>query len=484
MPVHLSESRTVRQMGKLYEKVAEQITDLVDKGVYNYGEKVPSVRHLSRELEVSTTTVVEAYRLLEDQGVLEARPKSGHFVASHQPDVAQPRTLCPNPETAVPVSVADMVIKVMDDNQRPDYVCLGGADAAPDLIPTRRIQKAVSRALNDERSLVSYDIAPGCFELRLAAAKMAVAAGCHLSPDEILLTNGCQEALTLCLRAVCRVGDVVAIESPTFYGQLQAIEMLGLRVLEIPSDPTEGMSLDALLLALDQMPVRAVLVTPSHNNPTGSCMSTDNRRELVEILSQAEVPLIEDDVYGDLGYGSHRIPAARSFDREGNVLYCSSLSKTLAPGYRLGWTAAGRYQQEVQKLKTLTNLASPSVLALGLAYYLQGNSYDRCLRSLRREYARRTRAMREAVLSHFPRGTRVSDPRGGYVLWVELPRKINTLELYPLARERGVIYAPGPLFSAGKRYKHCLRLNAATWTPREERAIATLGELFKSGSDR
>jgi DNA-binding transcriptional MocR family regulator len=465
-------------MTKLYEKVAEQIHDLVDKGVYNYGEKVPSVRHLSRELDVSTTTVVEAYRLLEDQGVLEARPKSGHFVAHHQPDVGQPRLRCPKPDTAIPVTVADMVLKVMEDNQRKDLICLGWADAASDLLPARRLRKAVSRALAEEQTLVGYDPPPGCFELRGAIAKMAVAAGCHLSPDEILLTNGCQEALTLCLRAVCKVGDVVAIESPTFYGQLQAIEMLGLRVLEIPSDPTEGMSLDALLLALDQMPVRAVVATPSHNNPTGSCMSGDSRRELVEILAQAEVPLIEDDVYGDLGYGSRRIPAARSFDREGNVLYCSSLSKTLAPGYRLGWTAAGRYQQEVYKLKFLTNLASPSALALGMAYFLQGNSYDRCLRTLRREYARRTRAMREAVLAQFPAGTRVSNPRGGYVLWIELPRQIRTLDLYNQAKERGVVYAPGPMFSAGNRYKHCLRLNAALWTEREEEAVSILGELF------
>ncbi|MFA5504634.1 MAG: PLP-dependent aminotransferase family protein [Vulcanimicrobiota bacterium] len=467
-------------MAKLYEKVAEQISDLVSKGVYNYGERVPSVRHLSRELEVSTTTVVEAYRLLEDQGVLEARPKSGHFVSTHQPDVARPRTKCPNPETPVPVSIAELLIKVMEDHQRTDLICLGGADAAPDLIPAKRIQKAVNVALSETRSLTHYDAPLGCFELRLAAAKMAVAAGCHFSPDEILLTNGCQEALTLCLRAVCQVGDVVAIESPTFYGQLQAIEMLGLRVLEIPSDPVEGMSLDALLLALDQMPVRAVVATPSHNNPTGSCMSAEHRRELVEIVTQAGIPLIEDDVYGDLGYGSRRIPAARSFDREGNVLYCNSLSKTLAPGYRLGWTAAGRYHQEVQKLKTLTNLASPSVLALGLSYYLQGNSYERCLRTQRREYARRTRAMREAVLTHFPQGTRVSDPRGGYVLWVELPRRIDALALYPQAREAGIVYAPGPMFSAGKRYKHCLRLNAATWSHQERQAVETLGALFRA----
>lgn len=467
-------------MSKLYEQVAEQITDLVQKGVYNYGERVPSVRHLSGELDVSTTTVVEAYRLLEDQGVLEARPKSGYFVSLHRPDTTHPTARCPAPDAAIPVSVAELVIKVMEDNQRKDLICLGGADVAPDLMPVRRLQKAVNRALADEDSLLRYDIAPGCFELRLALSKMAVAAGCHFSPDEILLTNGCQEALTLCLRAVCKVGDVVAIESPTFYGQLQAIEMLGLKALEIPSDPIEGMSLDALILALDQMPVRAVVATPSHNNPTGSCMSAENRKELVDLLAQAGVPLIEDDVYGDLGYGSKRVPAARSFDREGNVLYCNSLSKTLAPGYRLGWTVAGRYQAEVQKLKTLTNLASPSVLALGLAYFLQGNSYDRVLRGLRREYARRVRAMRESVLLHFPSGTKVSDPRGGYVLWVELPRRFRTLDFYPRALAQGIVYTPGPVFSAGRRYQHCLRLNAANWSPTEEQAIAQLGALFRT----
>ncbi len=472
--------RTVLEVAKLYESVADQLRELVDKGVYNYGEKVPSVRRLSEQFEVSTTTVVEAYRLLEDQGVLEAKPQSGHYVARRAPDLEEPRDTCPKPDNAVPVTTSDLDLKVMEDNLNRDFVRLGGADTATDLLPTKRLQKCIARAAADETSLTVYDLPPGCHELRVALARLGVSAGMHCSPDDIILTNGCQEALTLCLRAVCTPGDVVAIESPTFYGQLQAIEMLGLRVLEIPSHPVEGMSLDALELALDQMPVRAVLVTPSHNNPTGSCMSAENRRELVEMLEAAEVPLIEDDVYGELGYTSTRVPAAASFDRSGNVLYCSSLSKTLAPGFRLGWTIAGRYQKDVHKLKALTNLASPSVLALGMAFYLMGNSYDRTLRTQRREYARRVRAMREAILKEFPRGTRVSDPCGGFVLWVELPRRIKTLELYGQARAQGVIYAPGPLFSAGRRYSHCLRLDASEWGPEAAEAVKILGELFRA----
>lgn len=463
-------------MAKLYERVAGRVADLVDKGVYSYGDRVPSVRDLSRELEVSTTTVVEAYRLLEDQGVIEARPQSGYYVKAHEEDARRPKMVCPTPSDPVPVTVGDMIVKLMQDQFCHNLVRMAGADAAPDLLPVSSLQKCVSSAVRESDCLTEYDPPPGCRELRVAIAKRAAAAGCHFSPDEVILTTGAQEALTLCLRAVCSVGDVVAIESPTFFGQLQAIEMLGLRVLEIPSDSRSGISLDALQLALEQMPVKAVMVTPSHSNPSGSCMAEEDRRELVEMTARAGVPLIEDDVYGDLGYGLKRLPAARSFDREGGVLYCSSFSKTLAPGYRLGWAVPGRYRDQVQRLKTLTNLASPSVLALGVARYLQGSAYERALRHMRREYARRSRAMREAILTHFPEGTRVSDPRGGYVLWVELPRRFDTLKLYAKARAEGIVYAPGPMFSAARRYHHCLRLNAASWGPREQEAIEILGQ--------
>lgn len=471
-------------MSKLYENVAGRVADLVDKGVYNFGERVPSVRELSRELGVSTTTVVEAYRLLEDQGVLEARPQSGYFVKIHEVDSRSPQPDCLAPSDPVPVTVIDMVVNLMADHQRRDLVRLAGADAAPDLLPVKTLQKCVAQAVRDSDCLTEYDTPPGCRELRLAVSKRAALAGCHFSPDEVILTNGAQEALSLCLRAVCSVGDVVAIESPTFFGQLQAIEMLGLRVLEIPSDPSAGMSLDALQLAIDQMPVKAVVATPSHSNPSGSCMTVEARRELVEMTARARIPLIEDDVYGELGYGLKRLPAARTFDRDGGVLYCSSFSKTLAPGYRLGWAVPGRYRDQVRHLKALSNLASPSVLALGMARYLQGSGFDRTLRQMRREYARRCRAMREMILAHFPEGTRVSDPRGGFVLWVELPRHFDSLKLYPKAKARGVVYAPGPLFSAGMRFRHCLRLNCSSWGSREQQAIEILAELLAEESEK
>lgn len=465
-------------MSKLYEKVAGRLVELMERGVYVTGDRVPSVRELSREYGVSATTAVEAYRLLEEQGFLEARPQSGFYVKSRGSDSQASQVACPNPTDAVPVTVGDMVVSLMKDNNNPENVALGGADPAADLLPVKALQKCVSAAVRDSDCLTEYDTPPGCRELRMAIAKRAALAGCRFSPDDIILTNGAQEALTLCLRAVSSVGDVVAIESPTFFGQLQAIEMLGLRVLEIPSDPRTGMSLDALRLALEQMPVKAVMATPSHSNPGGSSMPEENRRDLVELLHRADVPLIEDDVYGDLGWRMSRTPAAKAFDRKRQVLYCSSFSKTLAPGYRIGWAVPGLYRDQVERLKALTNLASPSVLSLGVARYLQGSAYDRVLRTMRREYARRCNFMRASILANFPPGTRVSLPQGGYVLWVELPRGYDTLKLYPKARAEGVVYAPGSMFSAGQRYRHCLRLPAADWGPRVQSAVETLGRLL------
>lgn len=471
-------------MSKLYEQVADQIVDLVEKGVYSTGDRIPSVRSLSRQMEVSATTVVEAYRLLEDQGVLESRPQSGFYVKSRR-DARCPKVRCPAPETAVPVEVGDLIVRVLNDARLPGIVSFSGADAAPDLLPARALQRAVSRAAALQESLASYDLVPGNRELRIQVARRAAEAGMVIAPEEVVLTTGCQEALTLSLRAVCRPGDVVAIESPTFYGQLQALEMLGLRVLEIPTDPVEGMSLDALRLALDQMPVRAVVATPSFSNPTGSEMSQEHRQGLVSLLAEREIPLIEDDVYGDLGFSTRRTPAARSFDTRGLVLYCSSFSKTLAPGYRLGWAVPGRFQPQVERLKLLSNLASPSLMARGVASFLQGSAYERYLRRLRRVYASRTAAMREAVLRHFPAGTRVSNPRGGFVLWLELPPGFDTITLYPTALQAGVSFAPGPIFSAARRYQRCMRLTASQWDPVHEEALRRLAVLLqKSASSR
>lgn len=462
---------------KLYERVAQRVVRLIQDGTFQPGARIPSVRSQSRQHAVSITTVLEAYRLLEIEGWIEARPQSGYFVAprvTQRP--AEPGTSAPIPDPTQ-VSIGELSLLILRDMQNPALAQLGATVPDPDLLPgekLNRLQHAIARELGG-RSL-SYDAPPGCRELRLQVARRALEFGCELHPDEIITTIGCQEAMVLALRAVCRPGDTVAIESPVYYGVLQAIESLGLKALELPTHPTTGMSLDALRYALDQHPVHACLIS-NFNNPTGSCMPDEARRELVELLAARDIPLIEDDIYGDLSHTSPRPRVAKAFDRKGLVMLCSSFSKTLAPGYRVGWIAPGRFFKEVEHLKCFSTLATPTLPQLTIAEFLNSGGYERYLRKMRGIYSRHTALVAQAVAQHFPAGTRATRPGGGFIVWVELPEPFDSLRLYRIAATHGIIFAPGPIFSAKGAYRNYLRLNAAAWSPQIEDAIATLGGL-------
>jgi len=322
---------------------------------------------------------------------------------------------------------------------------------------------------------------PGCLALREQLARRSLDWGCPLSPDELIITCGAAEAVSLCLSAVARRGDTVAVESPTYYGILQAIEAQGLRALEIPTHPRLGLELGALEAALHKRKVAAVIVVPSFSNPLGGCMPEENRQRLVALLAARGIPLIEDDIYGDLHFGPVRPRPAKAHDREGLVMLCGSFSKTLAPGYRVGWVAPGRLREKVELLKYSHTMANPTLPSLALAAFLRGGGYDRHLRALRRQLEAQVRRMGEAVGEHFPEGTCVTRPEGGTLLWVELPRQVDALELHTRALAAGIGIAPGPLFSAQKRYGHCIRLSCGfPWSPRLEAALATLGSLARS----
>lgn len=470
-------SVVVLYMGKtLYQKLAAQTEVLIDKGTYRTGDRLPSVREFAKQMGVSITTVTEAYRLLEDQGLVEARPQSGYYVR-------QRREISPLPavtavEAPVRVEVSKLIMRVVKDMGTTEAQ-LGAASPDPALLPIKKLNRFLHAALKKDESLVSvYDPPPGCEKLRRQIARRAALLGSLLSPDDIVLTIGCQEALCLALRATCEVGDTVAVETPTFHGLLQAVEMLGLKVVEVPSHPTTGMSMAALRLALEQMSLSAILVTPNHSNPSGSVMPVEARREMVELAAEHQVPIIEDDVYGDLSFSGERLPTLKSLDRKGDVLYCSSFSKTLAPGHRVGWIVPGRYMTRVLHYKVLSNLASPGLPAAAMADFLESGGYERHLRDMRRQCGRRVREMAHAILHHFPPGTEVSDPQGGFVLWVKLPAGVDALTLHSLALEQNVSVAPGPIFSANpERFRDRIRLGASHW---DEMALQRLAGVVKS----
>jgi DNA-binding transcriptional MocR family regulator len=361
----------------------------------------------------------------------------------------------------------------------------GSATPSDDLEAPRRVMRlcaARARALGPRA--LGYAVPPGDRDLRLQVARRGVDAGCSFGPDDVVITSGCQEALVLCLRAVTSPGDAVAIESPTFYGTLQAIKSLDLRALEIPTHPETGISLDALEMALTEWPVRACVLTPNASNPLGYVMPDAQKAALCRLLEQHDVPLIEDDIYGELTFAPSRPRAVKSWDRKGQVLLCSSVSKTIAPGLRVGWTVPGRFRDQVTHLKLVTSLATATLPQAAVAAYLEQGGFDRHLRAARLLYRRNRDRLIELVAEHFPAGTKVTRPAGGFVAWLELPRRIDAMALYSRALAAGISVAPGPLFSARERYRHFLRLNfAPRWDARRTDALARLGALASAAQE-
>ena len=413
-----------------YRHVAGRIAGLIDQGVLHPGERVPSVRRISAQEGVSVSTILQAYTLLESRGYLEARPQSGFYVRSRR------ESLPPEPRTslfarhATKVGVSGLISKLLHAALDPTVVPLGAACPAPELLPGRKLNRMLAALVRRAGPEINdYNFPPGQYELRRQVARRSLDWGGSLSAADIVTTCGATEALHLCLRAVTAPGDLVAIESPAYFGTLLLLESLGLQAIEIPAHPRHGICLDHLGEALKKHRIRACVASPNFSNPLGSSMPDDAKRELVEMLARRGVPLIEDDVYGDLYFSGARPKAAKAFDKEGLVLLCSSFSKLIAPSYRVGWTAAGRFQAKVESLKLTTTLATPTLLQIAIADFLENGAYDRHLRKLRAAFAIQTERMIAAVGRHFPAGTKVTRPTGGFVLWVELPRGANSLDL-------------------------------------------------------
>ncbi len=469
----------------LYESIAGRIEHLIATGTYHPGDKIPSIRSLKSQMKVSIATVMEAYRLLEDQQLVECRPQSGYYVlppvAGGHPEISLSRPSA----TPTKVNIDDLVTTVFNNDRKPDLIRLGAAIPAPELLPVHRINRALAAVarIYPARNL-EYEFSPGCKELRTQIARRALTAGCTFSPDDIVITSGCQEAIILALKVLCKPGDAVAIESPTYYNFLQAIEMLGLKALEIPSHARESVNLDALRNAIKRNRLKTCLFMTNFSNPLGSCMPDDRKKELVELLLRYDIPLIEDDTYGDLSYSYRRPTVAKAYDKTGMVLLCSSFSKTIAPGYRVGWIVPGKFREKIERIKSITNLAVSTPPQLALALFLSRSGYDRHLRSIRTVYARNAGLLAEAVLKDFPSGTKVSRPQGGQVLWVELPPHIDSLSLYEKALGSGISFAPGPIFSSRRKFRNFLRLNASGWNETIKEAVKTLGTLAQKERTR
>lgn len=468
----------------LYHRLADAVQILIENGTLRPGHRVPSVRRMSLQREVSVSTVVQAYTVLENRGLIEARPQSGYYVR------AQAGVRAPEPQVARPmaqpsaVGVSDLAADFMAYSTDPAYVPFGAACPHYSLFPNKKLARILGAVGRDDPAMLGrYAMNWSYPPLSREIARRYLHTDTPLPHDEIVITIGCTEALNLSLRAITKPGDTVAIESPAYFGVLQVINALGLKVMEIPTDPRNGINLPELRQACESCEIAAVVVTPAFQNPLGSCMPDARKAELYSLLQEFDLPAIEDDVYGDLHWDERRPKPLKAWDTDGRILLCSSFGKTLAPSLRIGWCVPGRYLERVRRLKLTNTLGTPIVLQKTVSDFLRNGGYDHHLRSIRRAYREQVQRFSTAIVQHFPLGTRISRPRGGFVLWVELPAEVDSVQLYADALKAKINIAPGLLFSSQQHYRQCLRINCGIpWDQPIADALETLGQLASKSS--
>jgi DNA-binding transcriptional MocR family regulator len=478
--MHMSKKK-FNEQEHIYLQVADGLEKMIGEEILKIGDKLPSIRMLSEEYGISMGTAFQAYYHLEGKGLIEARPKSGYYVRFNLRRMpGLPRIAEPEPATSE-VSVREMITTVFNNISSDDLINFSVAAPPTSLLPAAKLNKSLVHAMRASRHHgIQYEHIQGNRELRRQLAKQAFNWGGKFTEEEVVVTAGCMEALVMSLKAVTRPGDTVAIENPTYFGIFQVVELLDLKVLEIPADPLTGVDPDYLEVLMDKFPIKACVFVPNFSNPLGSCMPDEKKQALVELITRRQIPLIEDDIYGELYFGRYRPKTCKSFDKEGWVLHCSSLSKSLAPGYRIGWILPGRFTEEVVRMKLMHTVTGTTITQQAIAHFLSIGRYEYHLKKLRK--ALHTQCLRylQGILLYFPENTKVSRPQGGFVIWVELDKKLNAYHLYQEALKHQISVAPGQLFSARGQFGNCLRISyARPWDDEVEEGLKTLGKLIK-----
>jgi DNA-binding transcriptional MocR family regulator len=473
--------------GFRYARLADDLEGKIRDGVYRSGEKLPSLRKLHDQTGLSITTVYQAYIELEKRGVVAPRQKSGYYVQPLLGRILPPpeaQKLHPEPKK---VTVNALAYAIVEDMGNPAFLQLGGSTVMPDLLPFKQLTRCL-RSLSMEamkRSLMRYENPYGNAELKRQIAKRMVGQVRQTVLDEMVITSGCIEAVNLCLRALGDAGDTVVVESPTYPWFLQIIEDQKKFVLEMPTDPQTGIDLDQLERAVKKNSVAACLLVPNFHNPLGFVMPDEKKKALVALMAEKTIPIIEDNIHGELYFGQQRPATLKSYDRKGLVLHCGSFSKTLSPGLRVGWTLPGRYTDRVRRLKMDGNVASPTLNQHVVARFLKDGAFDRHLRRLRTALKNQITNTALAIARYFPEGTRITAPAGGLTLWVELDRRVDGLKVFHAARKRKISIFPGAICSTTDRYNNFIRISCGyPWSEKTEAGIRTLAEIIADPSSR
>ncbi len=465
----------------LYSQIADRLAAQIEKGILKAGDRLISLRALSKEQGISLSTAFKAYVELENKGVIEARPKSGYFVRFSPLNAPERFPTTPPSPLIEKANVDEMIRTVYKTMTHERIIRLSVAAPSAELIPEAKLNKAMMEALRKSpHSCTQYEEVQGNPALRKQIAKYAFNWKGNVSEDDVITTQGCMEALIFCLKAVTEPGDTVAIENPIYFGIFNIMKSLGLKILEIPCHPDEGADLEYLENALETIPVKAVLFVPNFSNPTGALMPDYRKKRLVEMLAARQIPLIEDDIYGEMYFGKTRPGTCKSYDKNGLVMLCGSVSKTLAPGYRVGWCFPGKFKDKVLSNKLMHTVSSATPTQAAVANFFETGRYDLHMRHLRK--ALHTQCLRyvQAISEYFPSDTRLVRPQGGYVLWIELNKNINAFELFESAIQESISIAPGQIFSTDARFSNYIRISfGAPYNAVIDAGLRKLGDLIR-----
>lgn len=463
----------------IYQKIARIIEQQIANETLQVGEKLPSIRMVQQIYQVSLNTVKQAFLELEKKSLICSRPKSGYYVAkSFKRNLAIPSISMPRAAQNEQRS-EDLIGKVFNSLYDPPAAQFALGLPDKDFLPIAKLNKGIAKIIRSmHASGTAYEPAQGNLNLRRNISKWSFVWDGKLQEEDIVTTSGATNAIFHCMMAVTKPGDSIAVESPLYFGVLQIAQSLGLKVIELPTHPQTGIEIDALKKVLPK--IKACFLIPNFNNPLGSCMPDEHKKEVVRLLRDHNIPLIEDDLYGDIFFGNQRPLPCKAYDEAGMVLWCGSVSKTLAPGYRVGWIAPGKFKEKIVRQKLVQTLASPVLQEEVVADFMEHGRYDHHLRSLRHALHSNKLLFRNAITSYFPESTKVTKPDGGFVLWLELEKQIDTAALFDLAVKQGINFAPGRMFTLHDQFHNCMRVSfGLKWNAHIDFHLKKLGNIVK-----
>lgn len=451
---------TVLKFG--YQQLANSMMEKIQSGELQQGQRLNSLRQFALQHQVSLNTVKSCYALLEAQGWIEAKEKVGYFVKA--PPYETILSLPKHPDfsaSAREVSNLDLQIQIQQAAINSQLIQLGSIQLSPSLIPVQALRRSVQRALKHAKPEdFLYSDRQGHLSLRQALSAHWSEDVFFIAPSQIYISNGCMPALSVLLQNLTDVNDAVIVPTPNYNGQLQLLALLKRKIIEIPAN-TAGFDLARLEQAMQQPNAKVCLLTANYQNPLGFCLSHAEKEQIAKLAEKYQCTIIEDDIYAECTYAEQRPLPIQYWDRAGYVVYCGSVSKSLSSAYRVGWFCLPERLQHLHAKIMLQNVIVNTPLQLGLADLIHSRAYRKHLNQLKPILKQQVQAYRQYIHTAFsgiPIG--ISQPAGGYVLWLQFPEEIDSIEMYDFAQRQGINIVPGLVFGEDARYNNCVRFNA------------------------